>query len=243
VIKKLYTIGDSWTYGDELENPETECYPYLLSQEFNCELINKAICGGSNDWMFRKTIEWVCSQENLDGVAIIVGWSSVNRREENYKIYHGAYQDDVIDKFIFTKILNMELEHYKSICYMISLQEFLNSKNVKYLFYQPWYDILDCEKKLLRDRQQQERMNHKGWWNGVTDDYDKSCYTEELTIGKIIDKVDKKYLVGPLVDDVERIMSGIYGRIHDGFPKMHPNKNDHKVMCEFIKEKLMELYS
>ena len=39
MIKKLYTIGDSWTYGDELENPETECYPYLLSQEFNCELI------------------------------------------------------------------------------------------------------------------------------------------------------------------------------------------------------------
>ena len=52
MIKKFYTIGDSWTYGDELENPETECYPYLLSQSFNCELINKAICGGPNDWMF-----------------------------------------------------------------------------------------------------------------------------------------------------------------------------------------------
>lgn len=242
MIKKLYTIGDSWTYGDELENPETECYPYLLSQEFNCELINKAICGGPNDWMFRKTIEWVCSQENLDDVIVIVGWSSVNRREENYKIYHGAYQDDEIDKFIFSKLSNNELEHYKSICYMISLQEFLKSKNVKYLFYQSWYDILDCEEKLLRSRQQQERMK---WLfkNDVRDDYDKSCYTDELTIGKIIEKVDKKYVVGPSVDDVKRIMSGIYGRKKDGKKKMHPNKNDHKVMCEFIKEKLMELYS
>ena len=132
----LYTIGDSWTFGDELKNPQKESYPYLLSQKLNCELVNDAVCGGPNDWMFRKTIEWVCSRDNLDDVIIIVGWSSVNRREENYKIYHGAYQDDEIDSFIFSKLSNTELEHYKSVCYMVSLQEFLKSKKVKYLFYQ-----------------------------------------------------------------------------------------------------------
>ncbi len=239
--KILYTIGDSWTYGDELKNPKGESYPYLLSKKLNCELVNDAVCGGPNDWMFRKTIEWVCSQDNLDDVIVIVGWCSVNRREENYKIYHGAYQDDEIDSFIFSKLSNNELEHYKSVCYMVSLQEFLKSKKVKYLFYQPWYDIVNCEKELSEDRKQKDKMK---WLfkDDVRDGYDESCYTDELTIGKIIDKVDKKYLVGTSVDDVKRIMSGIYGRKKDGKKKMHPNKNDHKVMCELLKEKLNELY-
>ena len=35
--KLLYTIGDSWTYGYGLDNPETECYPYLLSQKLGCD--------------------------------------------------------------------------------------------------------------------------------------------------------------------------------------------------------------
>ena len=51
--KVLYSIGDSWTYGWELENPQTECYPYLLSQKLGCDLINEGL-PGSNDWMFRK---------------------------------------------------------------------------------------------------------------------------------------------------------------------------------------------
>ena len=55
-------------------------------------------------------------------------------------------------------------------------------------------------------------------------------------------KVDKKYLVGPLVEDVERIMSGVYGRRDDGRPKMHPNKKDHRIICELLYNKLNKLY-
>jgi hypothetical protein len=239
--KILYTIGDSWTFGDELKNPNTESYPHLLSKKLGYELTNDAVCGGPNDWMFRKTIEWVCNQNDLDDIVVVVGWSSTNRREENYKIYHGAYQDDEIDRFIFNKLFNNELDHYKTICYMVSLQEFLKSKNIKYLFYQPWYDVISCEKKLVKDREQQERMK---WLfkDDVRNGYHDCCYTDELTIGKIIEKVDKKYLVGPLVEDVERIMSGVYGRRDDGRPKMHPNKKDHRIICELLYNKLNKLY-
>ena len=248
MIKRLYAIGDSWTYGDELESPETQSYTYLLSQEFDCKLINKSVCGGPNDWMFRKTIEWVGSQKNYDDIVVIIGWSSVNRREENYKIYHGAYQDDGIDKFIFTKLYNDELAHYKSICYMVTLQEFLKSKNIKYLFFQPWYDILGCEKKLILSRKQQKKFS---WLlkNSDIKDYEEYCYSKDLTIGNIIKEIDKKYCIGPLVSgyekeyNVKKIMSGVYGRRNDGFPKMHPNKNDHKIICDFLKEKIIELYS
>ena len=82
---KLYTIGDSWTYGDELVNPKEESWPSVLSKELDCELVNDAQCGGPNDWMFRRTIEWVCQQKSLDNTIVIVAWSEPNRREENFK--------------------------------------------------------------------------------------------------------------------------------------------------------------
>ena len=45
MIKLLYTIGDSWTFGDELVFPELHSYPTLLSKELGCELENDAMNG------------------------------------------------------------------------------------------------------------------------------------------------------------------------------------------------------
>ena len=100
-IKRLYSIGDSWTNGHELENPITECYPYLLAQRLGCELVNDALPAASNDWMFRKTGEWICKQENTEDCIVIVGWSIPSRREENFKFYYGGppeWERKLIDK-------------------------------------------------------------------------------------------------------------------------------------------------
>ena len=143
-VKRLYTIGDSWTYGDELDNPIEESWPSVLSKDIGCELVNEGVNGGSNDWMFRRTVEWVSKHKSIDGVIVIVGWSEPNRREENDFLLG----DEIPDLF-----LNDRLSHKKSICYMITLQEFLKSKNIKYLFFYPWYDLIDWpkfNKKILK---------------------------------------------------------------------------------------------
>ena len=226
-VKRLYTIGDSWTYGDELDNPTEESWPTLLAQELNCELINKGTSGGPNNWMFRKTIEWVSCQENLDDTILIVGWSEPNRREEKYNFI--ILMHEKIKHFY-----NNELAHYQSICYMVALQEFLKSKNIKYLFFQPWYDIFGCEKELSRSRKEKKK-----WL--VKDDFHKECYSDSLEIGKIIKNIDGKYLIGPNVlkyieeYNIRTIMPG-YGT------GRHPNKKEHKIMSKFIKEKLVELH-
>ena len=55
-----------------------------------------------------------------------------NRREENFKpVMYGEKLWRKVMKYFYSD----ELSHYKSICYMVSLQEFLKSKNVKYLFF------------------------------------------------------------------------------------------------------------
>ena len=240
-VKRLYTIGDSWTYGDEIPNPEEQAWPNVLSQEFDCEFIGKAICGGSNDWMFRKTIEWVSEHKNFDDTIVIVAWSGPNRREENYQFYPSIIDDDKIERFIFSKLYNDELEHYKSICYMITLQEFLKSKNIKHLFFQPWYDILGCEKGLILKREQEKKFTLPGGENWLFKNNNKKgyreyCYSEDLIIGNIIREIDKNYCIGPSVKGYEKEYC-----VDKIVPK-HPSKEEHKIMAKFIKEKLVELY-
>ena len=134
-VKRLYTIGDSWTYGDELDNSAEESWPSVLSKDIGCGLVNMGSNGGSNDWMFRRTVEWVSKRKSFDNIVVIVAWSEPNRREirEN----HFLIGDDIPKEF-----LNDRLSHKESICYMITLQEFLKSKNIKYLFFYPWYDLI-----------------------------------------------------------------------------------------------------
>ena len=231
-IKRLYIIGDSWTYGDELSNRKEQSWPILLSQEFDCELINRGESGGSNDWMFRKTVEWICNQKNLNDTVVIVGWSEPNRREEIFKFYNTSQVDsDEREKFIYTKLYNNELSHYKSICYMVTLQEFLKSKNIKYLFFQPWHDLLGSEKPLTDQRKQKEKFK---WLLKAGEGYQVECYSEELRIKEIIKNIDSKYVIGPRVLDYKKEYN-VHKIIH-----RHPNESEHKIMAKFIKEKLME---
>ena len=149
----LYTIGDSWTYGFDLENPETECYPYLLSQKLGCDLINEGLPAASNDWMFRKSIEWILKNDISKLELFIVGWSFPWRREENFSFYHGGDPKserknyggnpggEPISKWISENLFDVRLSYIKTFTYIYTLQEILKSKNINYLFYHPLDDI------------------------------------------------------------------------------------------------------
>jgi len=229
---KLYTIGDSWTYGDELVNPKKDSWPSVLSKDLGCELINEAAPASSNDWMFRKTIEWVCTQNDVSDTLIIVGWSEPNRREENYQfLIYGKTLWRKLMKYFF----NNELAHYKSICYMVALQEFLKSRNIKYLFFQPWYDIFGSENKLQESRDKKTK-----WLSHEKDEYQAQCYQDELTIGNIIKKLDKKNIIGPSIKNYRQEYNSYEISNREG--KNHPTKEEHKIMSKFIKEKILEVY-
>ena len=88
--KILYTVGDSWTYGDDLKNPLTESYPYLLSKKIKCGLINGGRNFAGNDWIFRKSVKLITSSEMENIHTFIVGWSNHCRREENFKFFYGG---------------------------------------------------------------------------------------------------------------------------------------------------------
>jgi len=213
----LYTIGDSWTYGTELENPKEECYPYLLSKKLKCDLVNEAQPAASNDWMFRKSIEWITKSDISNIHTFIVGWSHFNRREEQFQFYHGGELEDMInsrgdnnpmEKIISKNFANLRLQAIKTFTYIYTLQEILKKNNIKYIFYFPWDDVL------LQDK-----------W------YDETIKSD---VHDIYLRIDRDYCIGPRLGNKQ-----ITDRISPKLNSLHPNKEEH----EFIAKKLQEFIS
>lgn len=72
---KLLTVGDSFTYGEELADI-TSAWPSLLASRLGCELTNLARPGSGNTRMLRNCVEQV---NNYD--MVIVAWSHFARIE------------------------------------------------------------------------------------------------------------------------------------------------------------------
>lgn len=247
-MKTLYTIGDSWTYGFDLENPKRECYPYLLSQKFGCGLVNEALPAAPNDWMFRKTIEWVCKYKgNYEDLFVIVGWSIPYRREENFKFYYGGPLKWLLShygkeewvhphsRFISKHFYNNELSTIKSLSYLITLQEFLKSKNINYLFYQPFAEIL-----IPKDKWNRFNKNKGIDPNGkCPHECAKWCdcyWIDGTNYTDMVSNIDKKYLIGPDFGDFDSYQIA-------WTEERHPNKKEQSSISDFVEYKMKELYS
>jgi len=227
MTKLLYTIGDSWTYGEELDNPLMESYPYFLSKKLGCELVNEAKSGASNDWMFRKCVEWISQRDDFDDITVVVGWSNPNRREEKFGFVWGGHisywndwewrdaddKDRDKSKFISEHLFDEVLSYKKTLIYILTLQEFLKSKNIKYLFYDPFVNILirdDC------------------WY------YER--FKSGSTVDKMYEKIDKRFYVGPEIDGRCAIEELDEFEIQQS--ERHPNKNEHEWIAEALYGKL-----
>ena len=66
---KILFSGDSFTYGDELENPEKYRFSNLVSDHFHAEEINLGTNGASNDKIVRNVFEYL-SLWDVDAVII-----------------------------------------------------------------------------------------------------------------------------------------------------------------------------
>jgi len=74
-MKTLYTIGDSFTYGDELDDPK-HAWPYVLGDLLGYRVDNLARNGASNDYILQTTVQYL---ETNSPDLIIVGWTTPDR--------------------------------------------------------------------------------------------------------------------------------------------------------------------
>jgi len=91
MIKTLYANGDSWTFGQELKDDIADhldykfynTWPWHVAQELKIpQLVNEAQGGGSNDRIFRKTIDYIRNYKGKpEELLVIVAWTTYERFE------------------------------------------------------------------------------------------------------------------------------------------------------------------
>jgi len=152
---KLLTLGDSFTYGEELAH-RNSAWPYVLGKKLDFEVTNLAIPGGGNTQIVRTAVQHA---ENFD--LIIIGWSHWGRIEfaDNdgiYDVWPGCqgklFTHNVEHRL---QVLNY-IDRYHNDEYLIKqffinvilLQNYLTQKNKRYLMLTAFgvYDIFLDEK-------------------------------------------------------------------------------------------------
>lgn len=140
----ILTVGDSFTYGEELEDLYN-AWPYKLANKIeNSHLINLGEPAASNDKILRKTIEHVLVNP-VD--LVIIGWSNLGRSEYAdefgyYDVWPGysgnlftrdntEWRKDLAD--YISRYHSSEAIHKKFLQTVLLLQGFLDSRNIKYV--------------------------------------------------------------------------------------------------------------
>jgi hypothetical protein len=77
---KLYSVGCSFTEGQDLENFQIENYTKLLSEKHKVDCHNFGNCGASNDYIFRKAFYILNEGFNKEDV-LIIQWTHYTRME------------------------------------------------------------------------------------------------------------------------------------------------------------------
>lgn len=147
MINRILAVGDSFTFGEELDNREQDCYVQQLADQIGAQSVtNLARPGSGNKRMVRNVIEELASGKPYD--LVVIGWSSPGRMEfadaqgtyDLWPGYGGAlfrhdHQDwrlellDYINKYHDPEYL---YKHY-FLFDALMLQSYLKSSGVKYL--------------------------------------------------------------------------------------------------------------
>lgn len=139
----LYTLGDSFTYGEELDDPATQSWPALLANKLGYNLVNRGRPGCGNSYIVKTAIKQV---PKLKPNLVIVAWTSCGRMEfaDRYSVYDiwpGSNRRwekprphrDTLVKYI-TSYHNV-LHQYRSwLRSVILLQDFFKLRNINYRF-------------------------------------------------------------------------------------------------------------
>lgn len=166
MIKNITTIGDSFTYGEELAD-RRDAYAYKLADLCSADVVNLGAPGTGNKSMIRRVIEICAGTSGEDQVPdlIVIGWSSPGRMEFAdadgvYDIWPG--QDG--SRF---KVGGQE--------WRTELMNYINKHHdTKYIYQQYLQDIILTQSLLCQQNIRYVMMTtnsneyyHKTWFNGM----------------------------------------------------------------------------
>lgn len=141
----LYTVGDSFTYGDELPDPKTQAWPVLLAEKLGYELCNRGSSGVGNNYIVKSIIKDI---PRVQPDLVVVAWTSCGRMEfadESddpvfdiwpycQRRWHRPlpYRDTLV-RYI-TKYNNPMHQYRSWLRLVVLLQDYLKLRNINYRF-------------------------------------------------------------------------------------------------------------
>ena len=75
-MKKILTLGDSFTYGDELED-RTNAFSHLIAKQLNMDVVNLGECGSGNYKIIRKLLEQDINQYGIVVMLLIISTGTI----------------------------------------------------------------------------------------------------------------------------------------------------------------------
>jgi hypothetical protein len=144
-MKTLVTIGDSFTYGEELEDVNN-AWPKKLGDRIGYQVTNLGQPSASNDNIVRKTLDAVAMAPEKPDL-VVVAWSNISRSEHAdefgyYDVWPGYqgklfernashWRNDLVD--YVSKYHSADAIHRKWMQQVVLLQSFLKQANVNYI--------------------------------------------------------------------------------------------------------------
>lgn len=170
MIKNILAVGDSFTYGEELENRE-HAYPYYLAKGLKANVVNLGLPSGGNTQMIRNVIDYVVSGEPVD--LVIIGWTSPGRTE--FADANGVF--DIWPGY------GGDLFRRDGQEWRLDLLNYINQyHDPKYLYTQFLYDVI-----LLQDFLKQRNIKYVMLSVVSNEYYHKTFYNEDAALPKLID--------------------------------------------------------
>jgi|ETNmetMinimDraft_5_1059913.scaffolds.fasta_scaffold05417_2 hypothetical protein len=232
----LLTVGDSFTYGDGLENPEKDTWPTLLSNSLDWDLVNLAESGASNDTIFRKTIEFISNNLNEE-LFVIVGWSNPDRREERVNIKYKTNQNNQSDKNLDGRVFDRYYYDNKIFTSFIPFPtKTRNDDIVKFIYANLDDEEHSITKTVNYQISLQYILNGLGikylYFNSFLPLYSHTFYPQDI-LSKLKDRIR-------MIDHEKYVECGSSMKTFlelngfDMLPDNHPDKEGHKFWAELI---------
>jgi lysophospholipase L1-like esterase len=137
MIKNILAVGDSFTYGEELED-RTNAWPCLVAAELNATVDNRGIPSGGNTQVVRNIVEHATPDD-----VVLIGWTSPGRMEfadeegvyDIWPGYTGKWvrhgRKELVD--YINKHYNDEHIYKQYLVNVILAQSFLKLNNIRYI--------------------------------------------------------------------------------------------------------------
>jgi len=178
-MKKILTLGDSFAYGDELED-RLNAFPHLIAKKLNMDVVNLGEFASGNYKMIRKLLEQDINQYSL----VIITWSGFDRIEitdefGSWEWWPGSHANSYRiasknEKFRKT-IIDYFNRHYDStyfyrqyLNYVILAQSYLKLNQIPYVFLDVFKNHDDENRFASSNRDLLEKIDtsrYLGWPN------------------------------------------------------------------------------